>query len=290
MVSHAQLPTPMVLGEGLVRVFFASRDARQYSSIAFVDVQIGSEDVEVVSVSRLPVLSPGPIGYFDEHGVFPSCVVRDRGKWLMYFIGWNKGYEAPLFYASIGLAESDDGENFQRIGVAPMLARSTHDPCLVTSPHVIDLGNRWLMTYVSGIGWHRDAQGRLQSRYHIKLARGNSPREFVREGQVAIDLADGETNVARSSVISLRAGLLGMWFSYVHSSIGKYRLGYAESTDGIHWSRNDSNAGVSDTPDFASEMMCYPAVFEVSGSRYLLVNGNGFGAQGFGIAVWRGGQ
>jgi hypothetical protein len=287
MHSHAQLPTPMLVDSQTVRVFFASRDKRQYSSIGFVDLRIEGDSVTVSRTCEHPVMSPGPLGYFDEHGVFPSCIVRDGDRWLMYFIGWNKGFESPMFYASIGVASSQDGEVFQRLGDAPLLSRSGCDPCLVTSPNVIQYNGRWLMTYVSGIGWFRDDDSRLLSRYHIKLAEGSSPLDWERNGHVAIDLRHGETNAARSSVFEVRKGVLGMWFSFVHSAIGRYRIGYAESTDGLYWHREDAASGISDLPDFGSEMLCYPAVFELDGQRWMLVNGNGFGARGFGIARWK---
>ena len=34
-----------------------------------------------------------------------------------------------------------------------------------------------------------------------------------------------------------------------------------------------------------SEMICYPHVFDHSGRRYMLYNGNGYGASGIGLAV-----
>lgn len=287
MHSHAQLPTPMVVDSQTVRVFFASRDERQYSSIGFVDLQLEGDSVTLSRIGEHPVMSPGPLGYFDEHGVFPSCVVRDADRWLMYFIGWNRGFESPMFYASIGVASSRDGEEFRRLSEAPLLSRSSCDPCLVTSPNVIQHNGHWLMTYVSGIGWFRDGGGRLLSRYHIKSAEGSSALDWERKGHIAIDLREGETNTARSSVFEVRKGVLGMWFSFVHSAIGRYRIGYAESEDGLHWHRDDAASGISGLPDFGSEMLCYPAVFELGGQRWMLVNGNGFGARGFGIARWK---
>jgi hypothetical protein len=32
-------------------------------------------------------------------------------------------------------------------------------------------------------------------------------------------------------------------------------------------------------------MLCYPAVFDCMGQRYLFYNGNGYGRTGFGLAV-----
>jgi predicted GH43/DUF377 family glycosyl hydrolase len=286
MHSHAQLPTPLVLDSNSVRVFFASRDKKQYSSIGFVDLTIDNRELKIKNVSKHPVLSPGPIGFFDEHGVFPSCVVKDHNRWLMYFIGWNKGFEPTMFYASIGVAESYDGINFERLSKAPLLSRSTYDPCLVTSPNIVRYKDFWLMTYVSGIGWFHDKDGQLHSRYHIKTARGTSLLDWSRDGNIAIDLREGETNVARSSVVLVRDGILGMWFSFVHSQYGSYRIGYAESNDGINWNRNDEASGIAYLPDFGNEMLCYPNVFDLDSRRWMLINGNGFGANGFGVALW----
>lgn len=288
MVSHMQLPTPLVLPGGAVRVFFASRDSRQYSHIGFVDLGRGVDGrLEVLSVASEPVLVPGPIGHFDEHGVFPSCALRRDGSVLLYYIGWNKGCEAPLFYASIGVAESHDGSHFEKLSPSPVLARSPVDPCLVTSPWVMQDGERLTMTYVSGIGWYRDAQGRLQSRYHIKSARGVSPLEWIRQGDVAIDLGEDETNVARSTVLCRGEAQYAMWFSYVRKSVGAYRIGYAESRDGLLWHRKDSASGIQALPPGADQMMCYPAVFELGQELYMLYNGNGFGSEGFGLLRWR---
>ncbi|MCW2763668.1 MAG: hypothetical protein JWR85_3869 [Marmoricola sp.] len=292
MHTHAQLPTPLVLDQNTVRVYFASRDERQYSSIGYVDLEYrsGSGQFAMVRVSEDPVLSPGPIGHFDEHGVYPSCVIRHEGQLLMYFIGWNKGVEPPLFYASIGVATSSDGATFSRISPAPLLSRSPVDPCLVTSPHVLEDEGVFRMTYVSGIRWERNAAGVLQSYYHIQSATGTDPFNWKRDGKVAIGLAPGESNIARSSVLKLAPGSYAMWFSYVHSTIGRYRIGFAQSADGENWHRSDHLGGMESLPDFASEMMCYPSVFEMGGNRFMLVNGNNFGMRGFGIARWRDGQ
>jgi hypothetical protein len=288
MQSHAQLPTPLVLDERCVRVFFGSRDGRGYSHVGWVDLRLIGEPlrVEVIDVSEEPVLTPGPIGFFDEHGVFPSCVVQHDGRFLLYYIGWNKGCEAPLFYTSIGVAASDDGRSFRKLSRAPLLSRSEVDPCLVTSPHVYKDDGTWRMTYVSGIGWFRDAQGRLQSRYHIKSAIGSSPFDWVREGQIAIDLSDGETNIARSSVLKRSDGTYEMWFSVVDAVTGKYRIGYAMSDDATEWARNDLRSGFGQAPLFASEMMCYPSNFVTASGRFMLFNGNAFGSSGFAIARW----
>jgi hypothetical protein len=74
-----------------------------------------------------------------------------------------------------------------------------------------------------------------------------------------------------------------MWYSYRGQS---YRIGYAESDDGIHWIRTDEKVGI-DVSDsgWDSEMIEYPCVFDHKGERYMLYNGNGYGKTGFGLAI-----
>jgi hypothetical protein len=75
-----------------------------------------------------------------------------------------------------------------------------------------------------------------------------------------------------------------MWYSI---RFGKtYRIGYAESTDGVDWQRKDNQVGI-DVSDagWDSEMIEYPCVFDHAGERYMLYNGNGFGKTGFGLAI-----
>lgn len=284
-VSHAQLPTALILKD-FVRVFFASRNEYQYSSIYFVDIFFKNSKVTFSDFSQYPVLVPGEIGTFDEHGVFPSSIISHNDKYFMYYIGWNKGVEPPLFYTSIGLAVSDDGFRFIKFSPAPIMSRSEFDPCLVTSPNVYIEDGLWRMTYVSGVKWTRKLDGKLQSHYHIKYAESGDGITWRRKGRVAIDFRTGETNIARSSVIKDQNGSYKMWYSYVHSEIGKYRIGFALSKDGYLWERKDGEAMIGIDDQQAKEMICYPFVFLFKGKMYMLYNGDNFGQSGFGIAVW----
>ena len=288
MHSHCQVPTAMPMMNGRrVRVFFATRTEQNRSYIGYVDLELheGSDTFSVEAVSQKPVLEPGPIGFFDEHGVYPSSVVRSEDKWYMYYIGWNQGVEAPLFYASIGLAVSEDGVNFERTSPAPLMSRSDFDPCLVTAPHVYKDNEVWRMTYVSGVAWSRDETGRLKSHYHIKHAESSDLLNWQRRGKVAIDFNPGETNIARSSVVKMSDYDYRMWYSYVHPRFGKYRIGYADSKNGITWHRKDYLAGIDVGDEFAREMIGYPSVFRLGCQLYMLYNGDRFGEAGFGLAV-----
>ena len=77
-----------------------------------------------------------------------------------------------------------------------------------------------------------------------------------------------------------------MWFSCRSGKGETYRIGYADSPDGIAWTRRDGAAGIDiSASGWDSEMIEYPFVFDHKGERYMLYNGNGYGKTGFGLAV-----
>lgn len=285
-ISHCQLPVADHIGGDIFRVYFAARDERQYSHIGFVEIDI-KDPTRSIRVSQKPVLSPGPLGFFDEHGVYPSSIVTVGKRKYLYYIGWCQGNRQPMFYASIGLAISEDGgETFTRYSPAPIMARSQFDPCLVTSPNVFKDDEIWRMTYVSGIRWEEMPDGRPQSFYHIKYAESSDGINWRREGKIAIGFSSPEeSNIARSAVIQ-EAGVYKMWYSYIKAPYFKYRIGYAESIDCINWIRMDQFSGMDVTPHgFDSEMQAYPCVVRHEGKKYMFYNGNSFGKFGFGLAV-----
>jgi len=280
--THAQLPVALPLDDGRHRVYFASRDERQRSRVGWVELDLAQPQGEQV-VSPEPVLEPGPLGHFDDHGVYPASLVAAGDDVYLYTIGWNPAARAPLFYASIGLAVSTDGgRTFEKHGRAPIMARGEHDPCLVTAPCVLRDDGRWRMWYVSGLRWVEEADG-LHSYYHVKYAESDDGISWRREGRVCVDLEPGERNIARPCVV--RDGdRLRMWFSYDRGE--GYRLGYAESDDGLVWERRDvAVALVGAGGGFDSDAQCYPWMATAAGRRVLLYNGNGFGRDGFGAAV-----
>jgi predicted GH43/DUF377 family glycosyl hydrolase len=282
--SHAQLPVADIISDNVVRVYFASRNSNSFSSIGYVELDV-KNNFKVLKTSEQPVLGPGKIGHFDEHGVFPASIVNFGSKKYLYFIGWNQGCKPPLFYSSIGLAVSEDsGKTFQKISEGPILSRGEFDPCLVTSPNVFIEDGLWKMTYVSGVKWKLE-NDQLKSFYHIKYAESENGIDWKREGIICIDFRDEkETNIARSAVV-IENGIYKVWFCYVYGTT-KYRIGYAESKDCKIWLRKDAEAGISVSEhDFDNEMICYPNIIIIQGKKHMFYNGNNFGEKGFGLAI-----
>jgi hypothetical protein len=278
--SHAANPVAVPLEGNIFRVFFASRDKWNRSHVGAVDIDVAA--AEAVSESWL-VLAPGPLGHFDDHGVYASSVVDlGGGRWRLYTTGWNQGLPSPLFYTSAGVAESDDfGRTFTRLGPAPILQRSDVDPWMVSQPSVRREGGLWRMWYISGLGWE-EADGHLASSYHIKYGESENGIDWRRDGRVAIELIEGERNIARACVLRT-SGRYEMWYS--RSGDHGYALGYASSPDGLDWTRRDAEAGLDPARGEWDDVIAYPWVVESGGTRYLLYNGRSFGRDGFGLAV-----
>ena len=77
-----------------------------------------------------------------------------------------------------------------------------------------------------------------------------------------------------------------MFYSIRRRSLGAYRLGYAESRDGIQWEWLDEKLNLGITPgSFDSDTITYAAPLEINGKLYLFYNGNNFGESGFAAAI-----
>ena len=293
MQTHAQLPVVIPLTTGccdgmpncLFRIYFATRDNQQRSQVGFVDIDINNPK-EILNISKKPVLEFGEMGYFDEHGVYPSSIIEVDGKLYMYYIGWNKGAEYPMFYASIGLAISEDGGNtFKKYSKAPIMSRSEYDPWMVTAPFVFKDDDIYRMNYISGLRWERSKNGDLKSFYHIKYAESVDAINWKRNGDVAIDfLNQNERDISKSCIIK-ENNIYKAYFA-TNTKDNPYQLKYAESVDGIHYVRkdNDLNLNLSKV-GFDTEMMSYPYVILINGKKYMFYNGNQFGKEGIGLAI-----
>jgi hypothetical protein len=290
MASHAQLPIPDSVDESRVRIFFGARDIQNRSRAAFLEAA-ASDPRHVLSVHDRPVLDVGEIGCFDDSGVIPSWMVTHGGlKWL-YYVGVSVGVTTPYHYA-IGLAVSSDGGcTFQRAYRGPVVERTALEPYLCTSPCVLVEGGCWKMWYACGIEWEL-VEGKPEPVYHIRYTESDDGVNWRRPGRISIDFASAEEGgIGRPSVLAGADGRYRMWFSYRGrrgyrtDTSQTYRIGYAESEDGLSWTRRDDLAGIDVGGDgWDSEMVAYPYVYRHAGSLKLLYNGNGFGRSGFGYA------
>ena len=127
---------------------------------------------------------------------------------------------------------------------------------------------------MSGVEW-TVVDGKQQHRYDVRYAESEDGLTWRREGVVALELDSGEHAISRVCVVP-DGDRYSMWFS---SRGDAYRIGRAESVDGIGFTRVDAGFSPSGE-DWDAEMQAYPLV----AGRYLLYNGNGYGLTGIGVA------
>lgn len=280
--SHASNPFPFVMSERVVRVFFSARDVEQRSHIHYADFDAAA-DFKLLHRSRRPVLSPQAWGAFDDRGCSMGCVVTHSAAQLrLYYLGWNLCRDVP-FRNSIGYAEwNDSAQRFERPEVGPILDRHRSDAYSLSYPFVLHqpATRSWQMWYGSHLRWGTTINDMVHT---IKYATAADGLQWQRAA-ACFKTTPKAHAFSRPSVI-FENNRYGMWYSWRGTS---YRIGYAESEDGQTWQRKDRLIGIAPSQEanaWDSEMICYPSVFDMGGSRYMLYNGNQYGKSGFGIAI-----
>jgi hypothetical protein len=294
MKEYAQSPSVLIY-ESFVRVYFCTRPSPnsqgQYMSyLSYVDLS-RSNLTEVVDICRQPALSLGGLGAFDEFGTNPVSATRYGDEVRVYYAGWTRCESVP-FNAAIGMAvSSDDGQSFERIGAGPVLSYSPEEPFLLGSPRIRKFGGSWYLWYVCGTKWlgGRDG-GKPEPVYKIRMATSSDGISWTKVGRNLLENVLGEDECQAGADVHFQGGRYHMFFSYrlSHNYRGKsggYRIGYAWSDDLAKWHRNDVLAGMQPSAQgWDSEMTCYPHVFTVDGTTYMLYQGNEMGRSGMGLA------
>jgi len=284
MVSHASVPTPEYICDDLFRIYFSPRDEKNRSYVGYVVIDI-SRPQDILEISETPVLAPGVLGAFDDSGAMCSWLLCRNRQRILYYSGWTLGVTVP-WGTAIGVAYSNlsDPPLFDRPFAGPIIGRSIFDPFFAAGPFVLVDASAWRMWYLSGTGW-KDGQKTRLPRYNLRYAESVDGIHWQPTEGACIDHSyPGEVAIARPCVIK-DPEAYKMWFCYRGDDFG-YRIGYAESPDGLIWKRLDHQVGLELSKDgWDSEMTAYPAVFDHKGVRYMLYCGNNYGATGFGLAV-----
>lgn len=291
--THAQCPTTYAIDEHTLRIYFATRDVENRSSTTYIECDRERPE-RVTYIHGAPCIGPGPLGTFDDSGAMPSWIVPHDGKLYLYYSGWNVGRNVP-YRIAIGVAVSEDGgRTFVRWSPAPVLDRSRHDPMWVAQPCVRKVTeNFWTMWYLSCTHW-TEVEGQTEPHYLVKFAVSTDGLAWQPTGDVSLGYeAVGDGAIGRPAVI-LDGSVYRMYFShrrvegFRRDPERAYRLGYAESTDGVRFHRRDELFEMTGPRGaWESVMNEYATVYDHRGATYLVYNGDGFGREGLGYAVWQ---
>ncbi len=279
--SHAFLPTPQLVAGSHIRVYCTVLDEEQVGRVTYVDVAL-DDPTRVLRVANRPVFDIGEPGAFDNDGVNASSVLDWRGRKWLYYIGWQRMLRVPYMLFG-GVAHSTDvGETFVRAQRVPVLERTDDEPFSRSAPFVLADGDRLRMWYWSCRNWTAVAGSAPHYNNEINYAESEDGLHWTVVGRgVLRPEGEGDYSVGRPWVVR-DSDAFRMWFA-TRSHATPYRIEYAESADGLTWTRKPADIAASED-GWDSEMLTYGAVVDAGGRRLMFYNGNRHGATGFGVA------
>jgi len=282
MYSHASNAFYTHLEGSIGRVYFSCRDIKGLSHIAFLDVDL-EDDFKIINVSDKAVLSPGPLGTFDDSGSVMAYLISINGATHLYYLGWNLKVTVP-WLNTIGLATwNDQTKAFEKHSMAPIMDRSAEDPFSISYPSILYDNGKYRMWYGSNLSW---GENQSDMKHVFKYAESDDGISWKRTNQIVLNFTHENEYALSKPFVIKDNDLYKMWYSFRgNGAIESYRIGYAESNDGLNWTRKDHLVGIDVSKDgWDSEMISYPCIFDYNGDRFMLYNGNGYGRTGFGIA------
>lgn len=280
LLSHAALPVAAPFSDDLVRVFYSGRDARNRSAIGSMVLRLG-EHPKVEDAPPEPILQPGLIGAFDDSGLGVGSVVRGQTEDRLYYMGWNVGGLVPWRNAiGVAMGSIEHGQ-FERYSIGPIMDRDTVDHYSLSYPWVLNAApGVWTMWYGTHLAWGAE---KADMSHAIRRATSTDGLIWTRNSSVVLGPLRNEIAVVRPSVLAMQEGFQ-MWFA--RRGHGPYSLGHAISPDGTSWHRTDVSMPMPETGGWERGATTYPGAFVHAGRLWLLYNGDGYGATGFGLAVW----
>lgn len=283
--THGMGPTPFRLNDDVIRVFITCLDEKGRGRPGYVDVA-AQDPTRVLGVSPCATIDIGEPGTFDDNGLMVISIVQPEiGTLFMYYAGFELCTHIRYRIFS-GLAVSiDGGMSFQRHSRAPILDRTDDELFFRGGPFALYDEGVFKLWYVAGSKW-TSLNDKLMPVYDLRYQESKDGIHWSDTGKLSMAITGkDEHGFGRPWVVKRAPNDYQLFYSIRRRSFAAYRLGYAESTDGINWLRKDEEMGLEVSPGgFDSDAIMYSAVISISDKTYCFYNGNNFGERGFGVA------
>ena len=276
-------PHAIDVGDGVIRIFGGVRDDNGISRIKYIDVDANNPQ-NVLYISDKPSLDIGRDGTFDDNGVILGDTVWVDDKLYLYYVGFQHVQKAK-FYAFSGLAISEDkGKTFNRYSEVPIMDRTDTGKfgrCI----HTVNYEDGVFKCYYAVIHSWKIINAVPYPAYNIWYAESSDGIHWPsKDEHLCVDVMGNEYRIGRPKVYRTETGYE---MYYTRDLVTKeYLIGYAESKDGLNWTRRDELVGIHKSESgWDSEMACYPVRLDLNDKKYMFYGGNGMGKTGVGYAI-----
>jgi hypothetical protein len=281
-IDGAMIPTPVHLNNEILRVFLTFLDNKGIGRTGFVDLD--KKDLSVVlNISSNPVFEIGTPGTFDENGSLTCSVVEIKNEgFYFYYAGFELGTQIR-YRLLTGLAITNKNFQLKKKYKTPVLERTDEELYFRGGPFCMQDNGIFKMWYVGGKEW-TEIDGKSMPVYEIKYLESYDGINWGKIGKDCIKIQSNKEHGFGRPYVLKHKGIYKMFYSIRVKKLG-YRLGYAESSNGLDWIRKDNELSLDVSEvGFDNDMICYSAVIEINGKLIMFYNGNGFGKTGFGYA------
>lgn len=218
----------------------------QISIILFIVTPSVNASSNFQKFSQNPIISGRGNGYWEGISIVAPSVIKSSNQYQMWFTGNNgSGWR-------IGYATSNNGINNWSINASPLITVGTPDGWEkeVIDPMVIydDSSNQYKMWYTSS---NTDHWSVGSDRFRLRYATSNDGITWnINPGWVLYGTAGAwdEGGINRGISVVKVNDMYNLWYSATNTDdlgINPYwRIGYATSSDGIHWDKQNNHLPV----------------------------------------------
>ena len=172
--------------------------------------------------------------------------------------------------------------SFQRKQRVPVTDRSDTEMSNRTSAFVRrEPSGGFQMWYVGGSDW-TEVDGKPLPVYKMRYMRSADGVNWPDHGDACLDFSSEEEHAFGRPWVSVRPDGTQWMFYSLRTRRKGYRLGFAESPDGVTWTRKDAVVGIDVGPDeWDSQEIAYASLVDYGDRTYLLLQRQRAGQDGF---------